>query len=443
MLLVLEVGKERAKALLIRKRGNKSIITGERDLKWDQLHEFFTMNKKDIKEVRLIGAFDEITHKILELPPVKGKLLNNLIKKELRRAFQGAFLFGYEVTGHLKIDNKLKKRVLAVGLDAGTVEEILKTLKTWRLSPTLFTTYPLALREIYKDMGKSGPTAFLHLTEREVRVTFINDSEIQIYRAIQKKDSQNGVESIKRGFLQTLNFYTQEYPAQRPQEIVVLGKNIPDNLVDLIEKESGIKAGYIQEKILREYPQFLGATYISPRSTPFNFLPQEVKERRAALKTTFAVIFLAFALSSYHLVQYFRMTNELRAIKSYQKGLVKMINLKENELAAYTEDIVEFFVKEEQPPWYSVLMEIAAVIPPSLNVVGLRIVREGHNWRAEAVGNAENLGRIESLRDLELLRKRAKRSPLFWEATVSHYWENGTLNFTLNLLIPHKGEMTK
>lgn len=443
MLLILEVNKDKAKALLVRKKGEKNEIAEEKSLSKDQLYKYIGPRRKKIKEVRVIGSFENMTHRVFELPPAKGKLLRELVRRELKGAFHRAYLFGHEVTGEVKIENTLRKRVFAVGVDIGPVKEVIKSLKEWRLEPSLFTTYPLALRAIYKKIGREGAVAFLHIDEDDLKMTFISDSEVHIYRALQRRENQDGLEHIKRAMLQTLNFYSQEYPGNKLKEIVLLGKDIPDQILKILREESKLDVTVLEKRILREYPEFIGATLISPKSNPFNFLPREVKERKTAIRVGVLAIFLAFSLGSQNLIQYLKISQEINAVRNYKKGLETMISLRENEMASYAEEMVEYYLKEEQPPWYPALLELAAVIPPDLNLIGLKINREETNWRGEATGTAENLGKIEALREIQILTEKANRSPLFKNVSVSHTWNTDSLTFTFDFSIPHTWEFRK
>jgi hypothetical protein len=232
-----------------------------------------------------------------------------------------------------------------------------------------------------------------------------------------------------------MNFYVEEHPGEPLKEILIFGKEIPKEFIEGLGKDAGVPVEVVDDNFIRSFPSFYGAALISPRSTSFNFIPREVKEQKLASQVGVLVLFVAFSIGGYHLIQYLSLVRDIKAANEFNKGLQAMITLKEKELASYAQEMVKYYLEEVQPPWYAALMELSAVVPDGISFVGLKIRREHNLWRGEALAKTTYESEIASLLEREELIRRARRSPLLKNVSLmeSGNGEGASLLFSFTL----------
>jgi len=418
-------GKE-VKLMRVEHKKEEIRVTESLELSIPDLKEYLRRNSRRIKEVRVSGFLENTFHKAFVLPNLKSKMLKEAVANEVVKAFGGGYQFLYQDLGEVGgPGTKVKRKVMTVGMERKALEELSRIFTGFKVKPSIFTTYPVALQTLLERMGLLGgeSVGFVEIVPPKSRIAIFKEKEIRLVRELplagEGKDPENL--ALSKDIYRTLLFYTENFPEQRVTKLVVAGDSgTPETLKNLREKTGVEIILFSPESLLQRtedvpgvHPGCLGLALVDPRQFSFGFVPLSVQERRKMKKTVtfFSFIFLGILLIFVLVV--LRLSLNLKNLSVYQGGIKGEIKMKEDRLRELSLELVSHSIETSQPPWTEILLELAAVVPPGVSFKSMTLRKTRKGWMGEVKGIAEGSDEITSLVLVEKLQNNFNQSPLF------------------------------
>jgi hypothetical protein len=430
MILCFDFTGKMVKMAGVKKNKKKLQILTSRELLISDLAKFLeedhTLTSKDIQEIRISGALENTFHKAFVVPNMKKKMLHSSVETEVIKAFGNDYQFKEMDLGEVRgPGNKVNRKIMAVGLKRNTLEELFRIFTNSKNKPSMYTTYPMALKALLERMGALGddPLAFMELTHPVSRVVVFCGKEIRLTRDLPTAEKGKDPESsaLAKDIYRTLLFYNDTYPEERVKRLMFAGSLISPE----IEKNSHQKTAaqivpFTPENFFHTvegqsdlHPGCLGLALLNPERCDFAFVPFSVQEKRKVKKTLALSISTSLGILLLFALIISRFSWDLRNLDLFYRGIQGEIKMKEDRLKEMSLEFVSQSIETSQPPWSEILWELAAVVPQGVALKTFTLKKVKRNWLGEVTGLADGQDEINSLLQVEEMQTSFIQSPLF------------------------------
>jgi len=422
LILAIDWDGEIARVLLTESQKDTMKVIKLLKLSREELAKYLSQEKGKL-DIRLCGGFEGSVHKTILVPPLKGNLYKEAIKKETQKILEEESEYLYDELGKLE-DATIgtQVRVMVVGLGRKHLEELASLLSGHKPKSTIFTTYPVAVRTLLEDLGElkeDETVAFVDVCGSRSRILIFKGREVRITRALPlpvQEDLGEGDRLIK-DIHQTILFYTETYPQDKIEKIVVGGSFKPSDFLEALKKKVDLKIVPLwAEEILQgsneellTYPGCMGLALLNPKKFNFSLEPVSFREKRKNKRTatvlasvfTAAVLFILGANLKYSL-DWLRFLEEEKAAQ----GEIKK---RESELKDLSTELISNSV-ETQPAWAEFLIDLAKLVPEDVSLNSLTVKKAGKKYQGEFTGVIQGKDKVDSFFRAEELRIFLNRS---------------------------------
>jgi hypothetical protein len=348
------------------------------------------------------------------------------VETEVIKAFGNDYQFKELDLGEVRgPGNKVNRKMMTVGLKRNALEELSRIFINSKKEPSIYTTYPVALKALLERMGALGedPLAFMELIHPVSRVVIFYGKEIRLTRDLPTAEKGKDPESsaLAKDIYRTLLFYNDTYPDERVKRLMFSGsltrpeieKNsrqktaaeivpfTPENFFQTDERKSGL------------YPGCLGLALLNPERCDFGFVPFSVQENKKVKKTLALSISASLGILLLFALIISRFSWDLRNLEMFHRGIQGEITMKEDQLKEMSLEFISQSIETSQPPWSEILWELAAVVPQGVALKTFTLKKVKRNWLGEVTGMAEGEDEINSLLQVEEMQTSFVQSPLF------------------------------
>lgn len=391
-----------------------------------ELGEYLKERSKGIKEIRVSGTPESTFHKIFVLPDLKKKLLNSAVEAEVIKTFGNEYQFKQASLGQVPGQgNKVNRKVITAGMKRQDLEEFCERFSDSRVKPSLYTTYPTAVKGLLDKLGVpfDKPLAFIQIEEPACRIVVFKDEEIRLTRELTMNAMPGRAESsaLAKDIYRTLLFYNDSYPEERAQRLMFVGDSATREIEEILKQKTGAGIIPFDPKINFElgseatniHPACLGLALLNVARVTFGFVPFSVQEKKkikrvmVTCSTVMASVLLVFLL----IIS--RLSFDLKDLDAFHGGIKGEIKMKQDRLKEMSLEFVSQSIESSQPPWSEILLELAAVVPPGVALKTLTLKNAKMVWRGEVSGLADGSDEINSLLKVEETEDNFKKSPLF------------------------------
>jgi hypothetical protein len=420
-------------AILSEPSGNEFKIIEATTLKRDEFKSF-VLGKK-IKKIRISINSEDILHEIFHLPPARPRLISKLVERELAGLISEEFQYKFEILGDIREEEHLKRRVSVVAIPRQLLEGAIPHPK----SPIEWiTSYPVSIGALLNNLKlPEGGLAFLELASDAVDILIFKGKELRVVRRLPPLLSEDDVGNLIRDLLQTTFFYKQKYQGESVEGIIVTGEKFSESIVDILNRDLEMTVITLDElpEVARKLPGAYGNLLVDPRS-PYLFIPESLKKRRLLERISLGLslfALIAFTIEAHRILS---KEAELRLNLKYMNNLERVIREREAGLAQLKREVIEYQVKEAQPEWRNIFLEMAAIVPEGVFLKNLNVRRENGKYIGEATGEIERGDPLEKVMILNLLRKRLSLSPLILNPVLGEEIEGDKVTFTIRFVLP-------
>jgi hypothetical protein len=436
MLLCLDFASKKAKLIGVEKEGGKfkvvvSLEFGIAELA-EAFGEFLKSSSADIHEIRVSGALENSFHQVFTVPDLKTKMLRQALETEVIKAFGNNYQFQQEELGELiGPGNQINRRLMTVGLKVETLEKLSGMFADSRIKPSLYTTYPMALQALVREMEilSEKPLAFVEIDYPTSRVVIFKGREIRLTRElpVAKEEKDPDRSALAMDIYRTLLFYSDTFPDEQVSRLVFAGNSASKEAVENLRRKTGaeiipfLPGAFFQgmEEIPYVHPGCLGLALLKPQQFSFGYVPRSVQQKRKIKKTLMlstsisagVLLILALVIS--------RLALNLQHLSVYQSGVEGEIKMKEETLKDLALEFISQSIETSQPSWPEVFQEVAAAVPPGVALEALTLKKANRVWRGEASGVADGTDEITSLLLAEEVQSKFAHSPLFTGAKMT------------------------
>lgn len=394
--------------------------------------EFLKSTSSDIDEIRVSGALEKSFHQVFTLPSLKRRELRQALAAEIVKSYGSEYRFKQEELGEVAVPGgPASKKVMAVGIKRDILEEFSGMFADSRTKPSVYTTYPMGLQALAREMGilTDQPLAFMEIDYPTSRIVILKGNEIRLTRelpvATEEKDPDRS--ALAMDIYRTLLFYSDTFPDEKVTRLVFAGASTTEEAVDNLKRKTGAEIiPFSPEKIFQGmeeipyvHPGCLGLALLKPERFTFAFTPVSLQEKKKVRKTfalssavSLAVLLLLALLVS-------RLAIGLRGMNTYHAGVKGEIKLKEERLRDLALEFISQSIETSQPGWPEVFQEVAAVIPTGVALKTFAVQKKKGVWQGEVTGAADGGDEITSLLLAEEVQNKFVHSPLFKGARMT------------------------
>lgn len=447
MILAVEWDGELARLVLAEPYRDTIKVIKLLKLSREELAKYLSEEKRKL-DIRVCGSIEGSVHKTVFIPPLKGNLLKSSIQQETKKIFEEESEYLYEELGQVEEgDAGTQAKVMVVALGRKHLEELVSLFSNYKTKPSIFTTYPLAVRTLLEKIGElkgDENVAFVDVSGDRSRILIFKGKEIRITRGLPLKMEEGVGETDRliKDIHQTVLFYTENFPQDKIEKIVVGGSFKPSDFLEALKKKVELKVVPVwAEEIfqgsneeLLTYPGCLGLTLLTPKKFQFSLVPTSIKEKRKNKKMATllvavfigAVLFILSANLKYSL-DWLRLLDDEKAVQ----GEIKK---RENELKELSAELIYNSV-EAQPAWTDFLLELASLVPDDITLNSLTVKRAGKKWQAEINGIIQGEDKVESFYRAEELRILFNQSTIWASPNLERKLEGDNLKFKVNMTL--------
>jgi len=413
----------------------------------EELAKYLSEEKRKL-DIRVCGSIEGSVHKTILMPPLKGNLLKSSIQQETKKFFEEESEYLYEELGQVEVETAgTQARVMVVGLGKKHLEELVSLFHTSRTKPSIFTTYPLAVRTLLEKIGElkgDENIAFVDVSGDRSRILIFKGKEIRITRGLPLKIEEGVGETDRliRDIHQTILFYTENFPQDKIEKIVVGGSFKPSDFLEALKKKVELKVVPVwAEEIfqgsneeLLTYPGCLGLALLTPKKFQFSLVPTSIKETRKNRKIATILVSVFIGITLFILGANLKYSLDWINLLDDEKAVQGEIKKRENELKELSVELVSNSV-EAQPGWTDFLLELARIVPDDITLNSLTVKRAGKKWQAEINGVIQREDKIESFFRAEELRILFNQSTLWANPNLERKLEGENLKFKVNMTL--------
>lgn len=429
--ICVENKKERIKSI-IAKESLKLRVVESLELKVSDLGEYLRGKSEKIEEIRVSEALENTFHKIFIMPDLKKKMLNSAVETEVIKDFGNDYQYRYQDLGGVPgPGTKVNRKIMSVGLKRKSLEELSHTFAGFRVKPSSYTTYPVALQTLLDKLGllSEKPLAFIELDRPSSRITVFKQKEIRLTRELPIAEEEKDPESsaLIKDIFRTILFYNDTYPEERVTSLMFAGSSTTPEIEQNLSQKAGAEVIPFNPEPLFQgmeetsniHPGCLGLALLNPDRLSFGFIPLSVQEKRQIKKTLTlsTTVFLGVVFIFALVVSRFSL--DLRNLNVYHGGIKGEIKMKEDRLKELPLEFVSQSIETSQPPWCEILLELAAVVPPGVSLETFTLKNVKRVWRGEVTGVTDGSDEINSLLQVEEIQNNFVQSPLFKGAKLT------------------------
>jgi hypothetical protein len=413
----------------------------------EELAKYLSEEKRKL-DIRVCGSIEGSTHKTVFLPPLKGKLLKSSIQQETQKIFEEESEYLYEELEQVEEGTAgTQAKVMVVGLGRKHLEELVSLFSNHKTKPSIFTTYPLAVRTLLERIGElkeNENVAFVDVSGDKSRILIFKGKEIRITRGLplNMEEGVGETDRLIKDIHQTVLFYTENFPQDKIEKIIVGGSFKPSDFLEALKKKVDLKVVPVwAEEIfqgsneeLLTYPGCLGLALLTPKKFQFSLVPTSIKEKRKNKKmaTLLAAVFIGVVL--FILGANLKYSLDWLRLLDDEKAVQGEIKKRENELKELSVELVSNSV-EAQPSWTDFLLELARLVPDDITLNSLTVKRAGKKWQAEINGIIQGEDKVESFYRVEELRILFNQSTIWASPNLERKLEGDNLKFKVNMTL--------
>ena len=447
MLLCLDFASRKAKLIGVEREKNSFKVVLSLEFTIAELGEVFGEFLKsasaDIDEIRVSGALEDSFHKTFILPDLKRKMLKQAIQGEVIKAFGNDYQFQQQDLGEVAISGrKADRRIMTAGIRRDTLEEISQMFTDSRIKPCVYTTYPMALQALVREMEilTEKPLAFMEIDYPTSRVVIFKGREIRLTRelpvATEEKDP--GRSALAMDIYRTLLFYSDTFPDEQVARLVFAGASTTKETVENLGRKTGAEIiPFSPDTIFQGmkeipyiHPGCLGLALLKPEQFSFAYVPFSVQDKRKLKRTLITSSSISVGVLLIIVLIISRLALSLQNLNVYHTAVKGEIRMKEETFKDLALEFISQSIETSQPSWSEVFQEVAAAVPPgvALKTLTLKKVKKvwrGETskmkevWRGEASGVADGFDEISSLLLAEEVQYKFAHSPLFRGAKMA------------------------
>ncbi len=384
-----------------------------------------TMSAK-VEEIRVSGTLDNTFHKTFVIPDMKSNMVKSALETEVIKTLGNDYQFGDRDLGQIPgPGNKVNRKMMSAGIKRNALEELSKMFASSRITPNLFTTYPLALERLLDGLGVVGeePLGFIEIDYPTTRIVIFKGKDIRVTREVnateQEKDPDRS--ALATDIYRTLLFYNEAYPEERVNRLLFAGSSTVPGTVEHLKQKTGAEIVPFGpetlfqglEEAVHIHPGCLGLALLDPAHFDFTFVPFSVQEKRKTKRTLILTSSVCAGILLMCLLAISRFSLNLKNLDVYHKGIDGEIRMKEDRLRDLALEFVSQSLETSQPPWSQILMELAAVVPQGVALKTFTLKTVKGAWRGEVTGVADGSDEIKSLLLVEQVQNNFIQSPLF------------------------------
>jgi len=413
----------------------------------EELAKYLSEEKRKL-DIRVCGSIEGSVHKTIFMPPLKGNLLKSSIQQETKKIFEEESEYLYEELGQVEVETAgTQAKVMVVGLGRKHLEELVSLFSNFKTKPSIFTTYPLAVRTLLEKIGElkgDENVAFVDVSGDRSRILIFKGKEIRITRGLPLKMEEGVGETDRliRDIHQTILFYTENFPQDKIEKIVVGGSFKPSDFLEALKKKVELKVVPVwAEEIfqgsneeLLTYPGCLGLALLTPKKFQFSLVPTSIKETRKNRKIATILVSVFVGITLFILGANLKYSLDWLNLLDDEKAVQGEIKKRENELKELSAELIYNSV-EAQPAWTDFLLELARLVPDDITLNSLTVKRAGKKWQAEINGIIQGEDKVESFYRAEELRILFNQSTIWASPNLERKLEGENLKFKVNMTL--------
>ena len=447
MILAVEWDGEYARLILAEPYRDTIKVVKLLKLTREELAKYLSEEKRKL-DIRVCGSIEGSMHKTVFIPPLKGNLLKSSIQQETKKFFEEESEYLYEELGQVEGgDAGTQAKVMVVALGKKHLEELVSLFSNYKTKPSIFTTYPLAVRTLLEKIGElkgDENVAFVDVSGDRSRILIFKGKEIRITRGLPLKMEEGVGETDRliKDIHQTILFYTENFPQDKIEKIVVGGSFKPSDFLEALKKKVELKVAPVwAEEIfqgsneeLLTYPGCLGLTLLTPKKFQFSLVPTSIKEKRKNKKMATLLVSVFIGVVLFILSANLKYSLDWLRLLDDEKAVQGEIKKRENELKDLSVELIYNSV-EAQPAWTDFLLELARLVPDDITLNSLTVKRAGKKWQAEINGIIQGEDKVESYFRAEELRILFNQSTLWASPNLERKLEGDNLKFKVNMTL--------
>ncbi|HVP37132.1 MAG TPA: hypothetical protein VMT04_09080 [Terriglobales bacterium] len=444
MILAIDWDGEIARVLLTEMQKDTMKVIKLLKLSREELAKYLSQEKGKL-DIRLCGGFEGSVHKTILVPPLKDNLFKEAIKKETQKILEEESEYLYDELGKLEDATVgTQVRVMVVGLGRKHLEELGSLLSGYKPKSTIFTTHPVAVRTLLEDLGElkeDETVAFVDVCGIRSRILIYKGKEIRITRAlplpVQEDLGEN--DRLIKDIHQTILFYTETYPQDKIEKIVVGGSFKPSDFLEALKKKVDLKIVPLwAEEILQgsneellTYPACMGLALLNPKKFNFSLEPVSFREKRKNKRTATILGSVFITTLLFILGANVKYSLDWLRLMVEEKAAQGEIKKRESELKDLSTELISNSV-ETQPGWAEFLIEVAKVVPEDVTLSSLTVKKTGKKYQGEFTGVIEGKDKVDSFFRAEELRSSMNNSKLLTSPNLERKLEGEVLKFKAN-----------
>jgi len=348
------------------------------------------------------------------------------------KAFGNGYQFRQEELEELIAPgNQVTRKLMTAGLKIETLEKLSGMFADSRVRPSLYTTYPMALQALVREMEilTEKPLAFMEIDYPTSRVVIFKGREIRLTRElpVAKEEKDPDRSALAMDIYRTLLFYSDTFPDEQVSRLVFAGGSTTEETVENLRRKTGaeiipfLPGAFFEgmEEIPYIHPGCLGLALLKPEQLSFGYVPLSVQERRKIKKTLLVSSCASVAVLLLLALVISRLALSLQNLNAYHSGVKGEIRMKEETLKPLALEFISQSIETSQPSWSEVFQEVAVAVPPGVALKTLTLKKVKKVWRGEASGVADGFDEISSLLLAEEAQTKFAHSPLFRGARMT------------------------
>ena len=429
MKLCMDFTGKSVKVAVVGKERKKLKVVTSLEFAFSDLAKFFGEHlpgiSRNVDEIRVSCALEKTFHNLFVVPDLKKKMLDSAVEAEVLKASGSDYQFRYEALGEVPgPGNKVNRKAMAVGMNRDGFEEVSHMFANSRIKPGLYTTYPVSLQALLKELEilSDEPLAFVDLDRSACRIAVFKGEEIRLTRELPVPEGEidSGDSGLAKDIYRTLLFYNDTYPEERLAKLVFAGSLDTSEIGRNLSAKTGAEIIPFKPDALfdgleesRVHPGCLGLMLVDEGRCNFTFVPLSIQEKRKVKKLLALSSTACLGVALIFVMMISRFSMDLGNLNAFHGGIKGEIKMKEDRLKEMPLEFVSQSIEATQPPWSEVLLELAAVVPSGVALKTLTLKNIKKMWRGEITGVADGSDEINSLLQVEELQNNFSRSPLF------------------------------
>ncbi len=447
MILAVEWDGEFARLILAEPYRDTNKVIKLLKLSREELAKYLSEEKRKL-DIRVCGSIEGSVHKTIFMPPLRGNLLKSSIQQETKKIFEEESEYLYEELGQVETGTAgTQAKIMVVGLGRKHLEELVSLFSNFKTKPSIFTTYPMAVRTLLEKLGElkeNENVAFVDVSGDKSRILIFKGKEIRITRGLPLNVEEKSAETERliKDIHQTILFYTENFPQDKIEKIIVGGSFKPSDFLEALKKKVDLKVVPVwAEEIfqgsneeLLTYPGCLGLALLTPKKFQFSLVPASIKEKRKNRKIATLLVSVFIGITLFILGVNLKYSLDWLNLLDDEKAVQGEIKKKESALKELSAELIYNSV-EAQPAWTDFLLELARLVPDDITLNSLTVKKTGKKWQAEVNGIIQGKDKVESFFRAEELRILFNQSTLWANPNLERKLEGDNLKFKVNMIL--------